>query len=431
MTSTNSSISALKLSDRIQSLDIMRGVVLLGILLMNINGMGLAGAYENPTVSGGATEWDLKTWVTTNMLFEGTMRALFSLLFGVGMFILLDRLEKKGAGINAANIYFRRLTWLLVFGLIHCYLLLWDGEILYNYALMGFLVYSFRNMAPKKLILISVFLFSIGALWNYSDYRNDVKLVEQASIAQKYKSEGKELTKDLKEASEKWVKKEAEKSPEAIEEYNTNMRKGYFAVVAFLAPINLHYNEHFPYRYDLWDVLSMMLLGIALYKLKILAAEKSYRFYGLMALAGYGIGLLVNYYETNLIIDSGFSFLGFSKSYLTYDLGRVPVAMGHIALIMLFCKLPILNWLKKSLAAVGKMALTNYVMHSVFAMFMFTGAGFGLFGKLQRHELLYVVFSIWIVQLILSPIWLKYFQFGPLEWIWRNLSYLKKHPFRK
>ena len=431
MTSTNSSVSALKLSDRIQSLDIMRGVVLLGILLMNINGMGLAGAYENPTVSGGATEWDLKTWVTTNMLFEGTMRALFSLLFGVGMFILLDRLEKKGAGINAANIYFRRLTWLLVFGLIHCYLLLWDGEILYNYALMGFLVYSFRNMAPKKLILISVFLFSMGALWNYSDYRNDVKLVEQASIAQKYKSEGKELTKDLKEASEKWVKKEAEKSPEAIEEYNTNMRKGYFAVVAFLAPINLHYNEHFPYRYDLWDVLSMMLLGIALYKLKILAAEKSYRFYGLMALAGYGIGLLVNYYETNLIIDSGFSFLGFSKSYLTYDLGRVPVAMGHIALIMLFCKLPILNWLKKSLAAVGKMALTNYVMHSVFAMFMFTGAGFGLFGKLQRHELLYVVFSIWIVQLILSPIWLKYFQFGPLEWIWRNLSYLKKHPFRK
>ncbi len=431
MTSTNSSISALKLSDRIQSLDIMRGVVLLGILLMNINGMGLAGAYENPTVSGGATGWDLKTWITTNMLFEGTMRALFSLLFGVGMFILLDRLEKKGAGINAANIYFRRLTWLLVFGLIHCYLLLWDGEILYNYALMGFLVYSFRNMSPKKLILISVFLFSAGALWNYSDYRNDVKLIEQVSIAQQYKTEGKELTKDLKEASEKWEKKEAEKSPEAIAEYNTNMRKGYFSVVAFLAPFNLHYNEHFPYRYDLWDVLSMMLLGIALFKLKILTAEKSYLFYGLMALIGYSIGLLVNYYETNLIIDSGFSFIGFSKSYLTYDLGRVPVAMGHIALIMLFCKFPILNWLKKSLAAVGKMALTNYVMHSVFAMFLFTGAGFGLFGKLQRHELLYIVFSIWIVQLILSPIWLRYFQFGPLEWIWRNLSYLKKHPFRK
>ena len=105
--------------------------------------------------------------------------------------------------------------------------------------------------------------------------------------------------------------------------------------------------------------------------------------------------------------------------------------MGHIGLIMLFCKSPILNWLKMSLAAVGKMALSNYVMHSVIAMFLFTGAGFALFGKLQRHELLYVVFSIWIVQLIVSPIWLKYFQFGPLEWIWRNLSYQKMHPFRR
>ena len=126
---------------------------------MNINGMALAHAYGDPTVSGGATGWDLYTWITTNMLFEGTMRALFSLLFGAGMFILLDRLEKKGAGIKAADIYFRRLMWLLFFGLVHSYLILWTGEILFSYALMGFLVYTFRNMAPKKLIIIALFLF--------------------------------------------------------------------------------------------------------------------------------------------------------------------------------------------------------------------------------------------------------------------------------
>jgi uncharacterized protein len=105
--------------------------------------------------------------------------------------------------------------------------------------------------------------------------------------------------------------------------------------------------------------------------------------------------------------------------------------MGHIGLIMLFCKLPILKWLKSSLASVGKMALTNYVMHSVFALIIFTGAGFGLFGTFMRHELLYIVFAIWVFQLIISPIWLKYFHFGPLEWIWRNLSYQKKHPIKK
>lgn len=428
---TESILSPLKTSDRIYSLDVMRGIVLFGILLMNINGMGLAGAYENPTVSGGSTGWDLITWITTNMLFEGTMRALFSLLFGVGMFILLDRLEKKGAGIRSANIYFRRLTWLLVFGLIHCYLLLWDGEILYNYALMGFLVYSFRYLAPKSLIIITLLLFSIGALWNYSDYKSDVKFVEQVELAKKYKLEGKILDKELKEADFKWEKREWERSPEGVAEYNNNMRKGYFSVVSFLAPINQIYNEHFPYRYDLWDILSMMLLGIALYKLNILSAEKSYSFYGIMILFGYGIGLSVNYYETKLIMNSHFSLLGFSKSYITYDLGRVSVAIGHIGLIMILCKLPILKWLKNSLSAVGKMALTNYVMHSLFAMFIFTGAGFGLFGTFQRHELLYIVFSIWLFQLIASPIWLKYFQFGPLEWIWRNLSYQKRHLLRK
>ncbi len=431
MTTTKKSFSSLKSSDRILSLDIMRGVVLLGILIMNINGMGLAGAYGDPTVSGGATGWNLATWITANFSFEGTMRALFSLLFGVGMFIFMDRLEKKGAGINAANIYFRRLMWLLVFGLIHGYLLLWTGEILYQYALMGFLVFSFRYLPPLKLTLIAILLFSIGALWNYADYKKDVKFVEEVALVEKYKSEGKALTRELQEVDVKWEKREWKRSPEGIEEYNTNMRKGYLDVVAFLAPENQHYDENWPYRYDLWDVLSMMLLGIALYKWNVLSGEKSYKFYGIMAALGYLIGLSINYYEIHSIMEENFSLLSFSKASITYDLGRVPVALGHVGAIMLFCKLPILKWLKISLAAVGKMALTNYVMHSVFAMFIFTGAGLGLFGTFQRFELLYIVFAIWAFQLIVSPIWLKYYQYGPLEWVWRNLSYLKRHPFKR
>ena len=431
MTTIKKSFTPLKSSDRIQSLDIMRGVVLLGILIMNINGMGLARAYVDPTVSGGAAGWNLTTWITANFAFEGTMRALFSLLFGVGMFIFMDRLEKKGAGIDAANIYFRRLMWLLVFGLIHGYLLLWTGEILYQYALMGFLVFSFRNLPPIKLTFVAVLLFSIGALWNYADYRKDIKFVEDVALIETYKLEGKTLSRDLQEVAVKWENMEWERSPEGIAEYNTNMRKGYLDVVVFLAPENQHYDENWPYRYDLWDVLSMMLLGIALFKWKILSAEKSYKFYAIMAALGYLIGFSINYHEIHSIMEGDFSLLSFSKANITYDLGRVPVAIGHVGSIMLFCKLPLLKWLKGSLAAVGKMALTNYVMHSVFALFIFTGAGFGLFGTLQRFELLYVILGIWIFQLIVSPIWLKYYQYGPLEWIWRNLSYLKKHPLKK
>lgn len=425
------SFKPLKATDRILSLDIMRGIVLFGILLMNINEMGLAHAYGDPTGSGGATGFNLYTWITTNMLFEGTMRALFSLLFGVGMFIFLDRLQKKGAGIEAANIYFRRLIWLLIFGLIHGYLLLWTGEILYDYALMGFLVFSFRNLSPKKLILTAIILFSIGSFWSYYDYTKDAKFMDKVNLAQTYKTENKELTKELKKADEKWESMKKERSPEAIEEYNNDMHADYFSLVAFLSEKNQESDLVWPYRYDVWDILSMMLIGIALFKLKILSAEKSYRLYILMTIIGYIVGLSVNYYETQLIINSNFSFLSFSKTSITYDLGRVPTAIGHIGLIMLLCKLPILKWLKQALSAVGKMALTNYVMHSVFAMFIFTGVGFKLFGTFSRHQLLYIVFGIWLFQLIASPIWLKYFQYGPLEWLWRYLSYLKKPVFKK
>ena len=425
------SLTPLKATDRIHSIDIMRGIVLFGILLMNINGMALAHAYGDPTVSGGASGWNLYTWITTNMLFEGTMRALFSLLFGAGMFILLDRLEKRGAGLKAADIYFRRLMWLLLFGLIHAYLLLWTGEILFSYALMGLLVYSFRNLAPKKLIGIALVLFSVGTLWNYGDYRGNIKLMDNLEMAEQFKADDKPLTDELKTAQTKWEERLKERSPEAIAEYNVNMKKGYFDVVAFLAPMNMNFQKYYFYRYDVWDILSMMLLGIAFFKLNILSAEKSYKFYMAMLGIGYAIGLSVNYFEVQMIIDANFSLLSFSKSNITYDLGRVFTAVGHIGLIMLFCKLPILKWLKNALSAVGKMALTNYVMHSVFALVLFTGAGFGMFGNFERHQLLYIVFSIWLFQLIASPIWLRYFQFGPLEWLWRNLSYNKRHPIRK
>jgi uncharacterized protein len=185
------------------------------------------------------------------------------------------------------------------------------------------------------------------------------------------------------------------------------------------------------YRYDLWDIFSMMLLGIALFKWNVLTAEKSYRFYGIMVAIGYLIGLTTNYFEIKTIISDNFSFLSYSKTNISYDLGRVSVAMGHIGAIMIFIKLPILAWLKTRIAAVGKMALSNYLMHSIICMIIFTGAGFGLFGKLQRYELYYIVFAIWIFQLIVSPIWLKHFHFGPMEWLWRRLSYQYKPAFRK
>ena len=418
-------------SERILSLDILRGFVLCGILLMNITGFGLWGAYSDPTVAGGADGWNLRSWEVTTMFFEGTMRGLFSMLFGVGMFVLTDRLEKKGGGLSVAEIYFRRTSWLIVFGLIHGYLLLWQGEILYSYGLFGLLIFSFRKMKPTKLAAIAIYLMVCGSLWDFADHIGNKKLVKEVAVAKQYTSEGRPLTKDLKAAQAKWDEKLRERSAEFINEKNEGMRQGYFQVVAFLAPVIMRDDMYYPYRYDPWDVMSMMLLGIALFKWRVLKAERSYKFYGLMALIGYAIGLSINYYELRTVLDSNFSFLGFSQATITYYWGRLFTALGHVGLILIFCKLPILAWLKTSIGAVGKMALTNYLMHSVICMIVFTGVGFGLFGQLERYQLYYVVFSIWIFQLIISPIWLRYFQFGPAEWLWRTLTYLKKQPMRK
>ncbi len=185
------------------------------------------------------------------------------------------------------------------------------------------------------------------------------------------------------------------------------------------------------YMYTFWDATGMMLIGMALLKLGILNAERSSRFYLSMMAIGYGIGCSVNAYEINVLLNSNFGVLETAQSFLTYDVGRVPVTLGHVGLVMLICRKGWLNWLTSRIAAVGRMALTSYVTHTVICIFIFFGIGFAMFGELQRYQLYYVVFGIWIFQLIVSPIWLKYYRFGPLEWLWRSLTYNKRQAMKR
>ena len=144
-------------SQRINSVDVIRGVALLGILLMNINGFGLSHAYGDPTISGGATGFNLKVWWINNMFFEGTMRGMFSMLFGAGIVLFTSRTSENTNGVSVTDAYFRRILWLFLFGILHVYVLLWDGEVLYPYALIGMFAFSFRNWEPKHLIMGAFF----------------------------------------------------------------------------------------------------------------------------------------------------------------------------------------------------------------------------------------------------------------------------------
>jgi uncharacterized protein len=419
-------------SERINSIDIIRGVALLGILLMNITGFGLYKAYFNPINSGGSTGLNLTVWWINSMFFEGTMRGLFSMLFGAGIFLFTNRTSENTWGSNVTDLFFRRLLWLLFFGVIHSYLLLWDGEILYAYAIAGMFAFSFRHLKPKQLIIWATVFLLIGTARIVGDYYQHKQTFETVTAANLKKSKNETLSKEESKSIKEWdeLVENDNATPEQLKDEIAERNKGYFSIVMHKAHENQVAETTGLYLYNFWDILAMMLLGIAFLKTGILKAAKSTRFYWIMALIGYAIGLCTNYFETNLIISNNFSILSIYKSFNTYHLGRVATIFGHIAVIALFIKSGWLPFLQKSLAAVGRMAFTNYIMHTIICITIFMGFGFGMYGKLQRYELYYVVFSIWIFQLIVSPIWLKYFRFGPLEWMWRSLTYWEIQPFR-
>ena len=364
------------------------------------------------------------------LLFEGTMRGLFTLLFGAGVILLTGRLIKDGAGISTADIYYRRMIWLLLFGIANVWILLWHGDILFPYALFGLFLFPFRNLPVKNLILIGAILIGIGILWDISDYKNNVKLKQEAEIALESKSAGIELTAEENATLNEWEKLNTKKTTKEVNEEIERMNKGYFEVINNKVKLNQWLQTWFPYRLWVWDILSYMFIGMAFFKLRIFHGERSTRFYFLMAFIGYLIGITINYFETQLIVQSNYDVVTMSNANQTYQLGRIGVTMGHIGLFMLFIKSGMIAFLQRALAAVGRMALTNYLMHSIITSIIFYGFGFGLFGILERYELYYIVFGIWIFQLITSPIWLKYFQFGPFEWLWRSLTYGKKQPFK-
>ena len=405
---------------RLESLDFIRGCALFGILIMNIVGMGLGPAYDNPTVMGGDTGVDLWTWFVVNVTFEGTQRALFSILFGAGVILFTSRPDSTDA-------YFRRNLWLIAFGLFNAWILLWGGDILYFYGLTALFLFSFRNLSGRKLLGLGIASFVLGAAWsgletyNMLDLHKRALAAETVPIAKRTERENK--------AVDEW-KEEARgaPSPQVVVELKKDNQAGYVSALLVRAPRISEAQSWFAYRY-FFDIFGMMMIGMALFKLGVLTLEARTRTYLTMMIAGYAIGMPLNIYEANWLMSHGFSGLARHQADITYDFARLAQTTGHLGLLGLFLKSGLFPWLRQSMAAVGRMALTNYLTHSAVALVIFVFLGY--WGMLERHQLYYIVFSIWAVQIVISPIWLKHFQFGPAEWLWRYLTYGERPQFRK
>jgi len=418
--------------ERIGMLDATRGIAVLGILLMNITGFGLPQSYDDPTNWGGAEGINLTTWRIAALFFEGTMRGLFTLLFGAGALLFLQRHAARHTGLLPADLYFRRTMWLIVFGLVNAYALLWSGDILYYYGVTGLLLFVFRNVAPRKLVAASAVIMILQTAVTVTEWHGYRETVAAAEEAQQARSTGKVLTDAQNEAIDTLARTNEEFKPsrDELEKVVSRMRASYLSALGVVAAESWHFETVFFLQHGLLESLGMMLLGMALLKYGVLTGAASQRAYATMMLVGYAIGLTVNLFETTNLIRGDFSVEALITSYLTYDLGRIPMTLGHVGLIGLLFKTSALAAAMRTLSAVGQMALTNYLTQSLICMFVFTGAGLALYGHLERHELYYVVFAIWLVQIIWSPLWLRRFRFGPCEWVWRSLTYWQRQPLR-
>jgi len=411
-------------AERILLLDALRGLAVLGILLMNIIGFGLLSpSYSHPGFDVPiALSPDLLAWATVEVIGEGCMRGLFSLLFGASLLLFTT-----GEGAKDAAVHYRRMGWLLVFGLIDAYLLLWFGDILVCYAICGALLYPLREARAGTLLVLALLV----ALLSTALYGALQLMLQAARDAQETLAAGSgsaELAPAIQSAAAGWREFSAPylAGPEAVQDELDRRQGSYTSAFAWNLPqVNSMLFFVNPV-FLLWDALMMMLLGMALYRLGTLRGRASAGTVRWLMLGGFGVGLTVNGWEVTRAINSGLDIMStFGQLQWSYHLGRLGMALGYLGLVAWLLRRGCLNALTRRLAAVGRMALSHYLLHSVVALFLFTGAGLGLVGELGRAQLYAVVLALWMLQLWLSPWWLARHRFGPLEYLWRLLTYLR------
>jgi uncharacterized protein len=417
--------------DRIASIDTLRGVALFGILIMNITAFGLVSyAYSNPIPDGALTGINFWTYVGVDVWFEGSMRAIFSMLFGAGVILFTARGDRPVAATALADLYYKRTILLILLGLVDAFLLLWPGDILYIYGVVGLFLFPLRKLSASRLLFAALLMLLLYAATEAYRFQRFADMQAEAAEAQALLEDDWEIDAEQQEAIDGWQKelKWIRPTEQEIEKELTMRRSGYFSVLVGQASDVIEGQAVSARSYHFWDAFITMVLGMALYKYRVFDASRSRRFYTRMALLGFAVGLPVNAWEVYRFVASDYDI--FSTILPTYDLGRLGCAFGYVGLVMLFCKSRILRWLRTSLAAVGRMALTNYLAHSVLCALVFNGVGFGLVGELQRYQLYYWVAGIWLIQLAVSPLWLHYYRFGPVEWLWRSLTYGARQPMR-
>lgn len=407
-------------SSRIAAMDVLRGCAVMGILWMNISAFALPQtAYFNPTAVGPLSIGDKLFWLISFLFFDGKMRALFSILFGASMLLLIDREEMEGRDGQRAQII--RAAWLFIFGLAH-YLLLWAGDILMNYALIGLVAMLFVRKEPLALIKWAFFFFLahflICALFIFSIHGwADAALAPNG-------------TTSIRDSFAQYIGPFANPDDPAIRQEIATYR-GSFAIILTHHLYLLVQDWWWTFFMSAFDTLGFMLMGMAMLKGGFLTGRWEAEQYWRTARHCFLVGLPPMAALAGWLLWQNFPVVPSIGVSLAWSFPfRIPLAAGWAALILWVFTRHRQSRMTMAVARTGRLALSNYLGTSLIMCAVFYGWGLGLFSHLRPLELPLVVLCGWLFMLAWSTAWLSRFAVGPLEWLWRSLARGKAQKIR-
>lgn len=404
---------------RIATLDIVRGVAVMGILAMNIVAFSMPfQAYMNPTAYGLESQADLGSWVFSFIFVDGKMRGLFSFLFGASTLLVIQ--QARAAGESPAKIHYARMFWLLIFGLIHFYFI-WFGDILVMYALTGLVLFFFRNLKVRTLLVWAVALLLVqmtlmaGGAWQVHQFA--------AAVA------GGHAEPDVVTAYQGFQEAFGQLSPHSLAE-NMALFLGSWEGLVHQRLVVQGLEPFTSLQFFIAETLAYMLFGMAALKSGFFRGEWAMARYRKWALIGFAISLPAYAVIAWLLIRADFTVPAvFACAIAATTPFRPIMVIAIAATIILLTRRG--GWLVDRIAAAGRAAFTNYLGTSLLMTTLFYGYGLGWYGHLSRIQLWLPVIGAWIIMLLWSKPWLDRYRYGPFEWLWRSLARARFQPLRK
>lgn len=405
-------------AERIASLDFIRGIAVLGILFANITAFGhpmLAYFWPDALPSGGSVS-DRAVWLFQFVFVDGKFRGLFTILFGAGMYLFMERVWARS---GTSWLQARRLFWMMLFGLAH-FFLLFIGDILFLYSVTGFVVLAMLRWSAKVQLWTGLLWYLAGSIAFAG------ALGTQAAL--EARPEAREQMAEVWTQVEQAWQGQIDK---AAAETQVVRHGGYGDVVAYR--VSEQSGQLAKYAYiAAFETIPLMLLGMALYRFGFFSGGLDRRKMLRWGWAGLGIGALASLVMGWWVLARDFP--PFLTQFVFNGLAafpRLPMILGAAALLAWWAPAAAKGWLGGRLVAAGRMAFSNYIGTSLLMLFVFQGWAGGLYGQLDRLGLLVVVVLAWVAMLAWSRPWLARFRYGPLEWLWRCLTYGKVFAFRR